>query len=117
MPFSRGEQRSRGEPQQRHDRTAHNHAREQSDDQAETMIERKRENGAAPVLDVAPHELLMVAAHPSDLAAAARAGLRTAYVPRPLEYGPGGGLHDAPGAQTFDVVAADFGALADRLGA
>jgi 2-haloacid dehalogenase len=73
--------------------------------------------GAARVLDVAPAELLMVAAHPSDLAAAARAGLRTAYVPRPLEYGPGGGLHDAPGDQTFDVVAADFGALAEQLGA
>jgi len=73
--------------------------------------------GAARVLDVAPAELLMVAAHPSDLAAAARAGLRTAYVPRPLEYGPGGGLREAPGDQTFDVVAADFGVLADRLGA
>jgi 2-haloacid dehalogenase len=73
--------------------------------------------GAARVLDVAPAELLMVAAHPSDLAAAARAGLRTAYVPRPLEHGPGGGLHDAPGTQRFDFVADDFGALADRLGA
>jgi 2-haloacid dehalogenase len=73
--------------------------------------------GAAGVLDVAPAELLMVAAHPSDLAAAAQAGLRTAYVPRPREYGPGGGLYDAPGAQTFDLVAADFGALADQLGA
>lgn len=73
--------------------------------------------GAARILDVPPGELLMVAAHPSDLAAAARAGLRTAYVPRPLEYGPGGGLRDAPGEQTFDVVAADFGALAERLGA
>jgi len=73
--------------------------------------------GAARVLDVASAELLMVAAHPSDLAAAARAGLRTAYVPRPLEYGPGGGLREAPGDQTFDVVAADFGVLADRLGA
>jgi 2-haloacid dehalogenase len=73
--------------------------------------------GAARVLDVAPAELLMVAAHPSDLAAAARAGLATAYVPRPLEYGAAGGLRDAPGEQAFDIVAADFGALADRLGA
>ena len=69
------------------------------------------------MLDVTPPELLMVAAHPSDLAAAARAGLRTAYVPRPLEHGPGAGLHDAPGTRTFDLVADDFGALADRLGA
>jgi 2-haloacid dehalogenase len=73
--------------------------------------------GAAQLLGVERGQLLMVAAHPSDLAAAAQAGLRTAYVPRPLEYGPGGGLHDAPGAQTFDLVAADFGALADQLGA
>ena len=73
--------------------------------------------GAARVLDVAPAALLMVAAHPSDLAAAARAGLRTAHVPRPLEHGPRGAPHDAPGTQTFDIVAADFGALADRLGA
>jgi 2-haloacid dehalogenase len=73
--------------------------------------------GAARVLDVAPGELLMVAAHPSDLAAAARAGLRTAYVPRPLEYGLGAALHDPPGAETFDLVAADFGALAGQLGA
>ena len=73
--------------------------------------------GAARVLDVAPGELLMVAAHPSDLAAAARAGLRTAYVPRPLEYGAGAGLRDAPGGQTFDVIAADLGELAERLGA
>ena len=36
--------------------------------------------GAADLLGVAPNELLMVAAHPSDLAAAQRAGLTTAYV-------------------------------------
>ena len=73
--------------------------------------------GAARMLDVAPGELLMVAAHPSDLAGAARAGLRTAYVPRPLEYGADGGLRDAPGDRVFDIVAPDFGALAERLGA
>jgi 2-haloacid dehalogenase len=73
--------------------------------------------GAARMLDVAPAELLMVAAHPSDLAGAARAGLRTAYVPRPLEYGPAGELHDPPGDRVFDHVARDFDALAARLGA
>jgi 2-haloacid dehalogenase len=69
------------------------------------------------MLDVAPAELLMVAAHPSYLAAAKRAGLRTAYVPRPLEYGAGGGLRDAPGDLAFDHVATDFAALATQLGA
>ena len=73
--------------------------------------------GAARMLDVAPGELLMVAAHPSDLAAAARAGLVTAYVPRPLEYGPAGELRDPPGDLVFDHVARDFHALATQLGA
>jgi 2-haloacid dehalogenase len=72
--------------------------------------------GAARLLDVVPAELLMVAAHPSDLAAAAAAGLRTAYVPRPLEHGPGG-FHGAPAGQRFDFVADDFGDLAAKLGA
>ena len=44
---------------------------------------------AAAALDVAPEETLMVAAHSSDLAAAAAAGLRTAFVARPDEKGPG----------------------------
>ena len=72
---------------------------------------------AARMLDVAPAELLMVAAHPSDLAGAARAGLRTAYVPRPHEYGPAGELRDPPGDRVFDHVARDFHALAAQLGA
>jgi 2-haloacid dehalogenase len=72
--------------------------------------------GAARLLDVAPAELLMVAAHPSDLAAAAQAGLRTAYVPRPLEHGPGG-FRAAPADQRFDFVADDLGSLAALLGA
>jgi 2-haloacid dehalogenase len=72
--------------------------------------------GAARLLDVVPAELLMVAAHPSDLAAAAEAGLRTAYVPRPLEHGPGG-FRAAPADQRFDFVAQDFGDLAAQLDA
>ncbi len=46
--------------------------------------------GAARLLDLQPAEVMMVAAHPSDLRAAAACGLRTAYVARPLEHGPGG---------------------------
>jgi 2-haloacid dehalogenase len=72
--------------------------------------------GCAALLDVAPAELMLVAAHPSDLRAARDAGLRTAYVPRPLELGPG---HPPPRVTDgeFDVVASDFGDLADRLDA
>jgi len=45
--------------------------------------------GAAGVFNVAPTELMLVAAHADDLAAARACGLRTAYVERPLEFGPG----------------------------
>ncbi len=46
---------------------------------------------AAASFDLEPGETLMVAAHSSDLAAAASAGLRTAFVARPDEKGPGKG--------------------------
>src|SRR6476661_1217967 len=63
--------------------------------------------GCAELLDVAPGELMLVAAHPSDLRAAKAAGLMTAYVARPLERGPG---RRPPRfeADEFDLVAEDF---------
>jgi 2-haloacid dehalogenase len=71
--------------------------------------------GCADLLDVAPGELMLVAAHPSDLRSARDAGLMTAYVTRPLERGP-----DRPGPRTedgeFDFVATDFFDLATQLG-
>jgi 2-haloacid dehalogenase len=72
--------------------------------------------GCADLLGVAPDELMLVAAHPSDLKAARAAGLRTAFVARPLEHGPEG---DVAGVEPdeFDVTATDFVDLADRLGA
>ena len=72
--------------------------------------------GAARLLGVECQQVLMVAAHPGDLAAAARAGLRTAYVPRPLEHGPSGRMEPV-GDLRFDRVATDFIDLADQLGA
>jgi 2-haloacid dehalogenase len=71
---------------------------------------------SADALGLRPEQCLMVAAHPSDLAAAARCGLRTAYVPRPLEHGPGHGVSAPEPAQPFDVVAGDFVELAEKLG-
>ncbi|MDO9073741.1 MAG: hypothetical protein Q7U73_10780 [Rubrivivax sp.] len=70
--------------------------------------------GAARLLDLQPQQLMMVACHPSDLRAAAACGLRTTYVPRPLERGFGGAMepHDAG---EFDLVAPDFVALAAQL--
>lgn len=44
--------------------------------------------GVAHVFDVEPSQVMMVAAHHSDLDAAKACGLRTAYVARPREYGP-----------------------------
>lgn len=46
---------------------------------------------AAEAFDLAPAETMMVAAHSSDLLAAGAAGLRTAFVARPNEYGPSHG--------------------------
>lgn len=72
--------------------------------------------GCADLLDIAPEELTLVAAHPSDLRAARAAGLGTAYVARPLEYGPDAPPYDVT-ADGFDIVATDFVDLADQLGA
>jgi 2-haloacid dehalogenase len=44
---------------------------------------------AARLLGLEPDDVMLVAAHPLDLAGARHAGLRTAFVDRPLEYGPG----------------------------
>jgi 2-haloacid dehalogenase len=44
--------------------------------------------GVAQVFDVAPDEVMLVAAHQDDLAHARAAGLKTAYIERPLEFGP-----------------------------
>lgn len=72
--------------------------------------------GCAELLDVAPRELTLVAAHPSDLRAARAAGLGTAYVARPLEFGPD---HPPPAVEQgeFDIMATDFVDLAAQLGA
>jgi len=70
----------------------------------------------AGFLQLAPDECLMVAAHASDLRAAAGRGFRTAYVHRPDEYGPAGAGRPWP-ADTFDFAVPDFIALAEALGA
>lgn len=64
---------------------------------------------AADAFGCAPGEVMMVAAHSADLAAAASAGLRTAFLVRPDEHGPGTGETSA--ATPVDVSAADLGAL------
>ena len=72
--------------------------------------------GAARILGLQPAQVMMVAAHPSDLRAAAACGLRTAYVMRPLERGLGGSMEPWTEGE-FDIVASDFVALAHTLSA
>jgi 2-haloacid dehalogenase len=70
---------------------------------------------APELLALEPEQVMMVAAHPGDLRAAGASGLRTAYVPRPFEFGPGGSA-DLPDP-SFDLVARDFVELAENLDA
>jgi 2-haloacid dehalogenase len=68
--------------------------------------------GAAALLGVEPGELMLVAAHPWDLAGARNAGLRSALVERPLEYGPGSPPREDPDA---DLTVSGLPELAQRL--
>lgn len=69
---------------------------------------------AAAAFDLPPSQLLMVAAHSSDLAAAAEAGLRTAFIVRPDEHGPGRG--ELQPACAVEASAAGLLNLAQQLG-
>ncbi|MEZ4727371.1 MAG: haloacid dehalogenase type II [Caldilineaceae bacterium] len=72
--------------------------------------------GAAALLGLPPSQVLMVAAHQSDLRAAQAVGMQTAFIPRPLEYGPEN-TPDLTPDPSFDLVAVDFIDLADQVGA
>ena len=69
-------------------------------------------NVAALGLDV--DEVMLVAAHNTDLAAATSLGLRTGFVPRPTEYGPGQ-TRDLRPEGSWDITAPDIGTLAAAL--
>ena len=69
---------------------------------------------AVEAFDLMPHQCIMVAAHTNDLMAAGALGLRTAFVPRPAEYG-------SPRRQPvpinpFDIEAENMEDLAVKLG-
>lgn len=68
----------------------------------------------ASLLDLPPEEIVMVAAHNGDLAAARACGFRTAFVPRPTEHGPNQ-TTDLKAEQDWDFIATDFQALAQLL--
>ncbi|MGH7765458.1 MAG: haloacid dehalogenase type II [Candidatus Dormibacteraceae bacterium] len=71
--------------------------------------------GAVAALGLEARQVMMVAAHKSDLRAAQAAGMRAAFVQRPLEKGLTGGADLLPDPDA-DVQATDFVDLADQLG-
>jgi 2-haloacid dehalogenase len=71
--------------------------------------------GAAKLLCLKPEQVMMVAAHNHDLKAAQKLGLKTAFVARPTEYGPLQ-KYDFDATGPWDIVAMDFGSVADRMG-
>jgi 2-haloacid dehalogenase len=73
---------------------------------------------AAVFLDLAPSEVMMVAAHLTDLRAAKAVGLQTAFVVRALEFGSSTARRpDLAPDESVDLSARDFGHLATLLGA
>lgn len=72
--------------------------------------------GVARVFDLPPGEVMLVAAHHSDLAAARACGLQTAYIERPLEFGADQPKDVSPQPGN-DLHCRDFNELAARLGA
>jgi len=71
--------------------------------------------GVARVFDVLPGKVMLVAAHHEDLEGARGCGLQTAYIERPLEFGPGQ-PKDVSARRENDYHAASLMALADQLG-
>lgn len=71
--------------------------------------------GVARVFDLAPAQVMLVAAHHDDLAGARSCGLRTGYVERPSEFGPAQTKDVAP-REGNDLHARDLSDLADQLG-
>jgi len=68
----------------------------------------------AALLGLAPGEVMLAAAHPGDLAAARAAGLATAYIARPLEFGPGAAAAETA-AGDWDLAGASITEIAGLL--
>ena len=71
--------------------------------------------GSAALINLKPEQVMLVAAHNGDLAAAAETGLRTAFVARPTEYGPHQ-KRDFKADREWDVVTDSFTNLAKAMG-
>jgi 2-haloacid dehalogenase len=71
--------------------------------------------GVARTFDLRPQQVMLVAAHHDDLAAARSCGLRTAYIERPLEFGAGHRKDVSPQVAN-DLHCANLVDLATTLG-
>jgi 2-haloacid dehalogenase len=69
------------------------------------------------LLGLPMNQVVMCAAHLRDLYASREHNMRTAFIPRPLEWGPNGQQEGEPDREKIDVVATDFVDLARQLGA
>ena len=69
---------------------------------------------SARAMDLEPGRCMLVAAHNSDLAAAANLGFSTAFVRRPTEYGPQQRT-DLRAEADWDIVVEDFTELANAV--
>ena len=67
-------------------------------------------------LNLRPDQILMVAAHKYDLAAAKKFGFSVAFIPRPLELGPHGKV-DITAEDFFDLMQPSLVDIAQALGA
>ena len=71
--------------------------------------------GVLELFDAQAHEVMMVAAHASDLQAAKACGLQTAFIHRPLEWGQGN-ASQSPMHTEFDLTCTSIEDLATQLG-
>lgn len=70
--------------------------------------------GACELLDLEPAQVMLCAAHNSDLRMAKSLGLSTAFIARPLEYGPTQ-CRDFEAEEAWDFIATSVENLADQL--
>ncbi|MSP01812.1 MAG: haloacid dehalogenase type II [Acetobacteraceae bacterium] len=71
--------------------------------------------GVAKLMDLAPDQVMLAAAHNADLGKARACGLMTAFFARPEEYGPNQ-KRDFKAEQDWDFVAKNIEDLATQLG-
>ncbi|MFM1978710.1 MAG: hypothetical protein RLZZ151_1225 [Pseudomonadota bacterium] len=71
--------------------------------------------GVAEIFNVSPEEVMLVAAHKDDLVAANACGLQTAFIERPLEFGPHITRADLHREEFISYHAQDLNDLADQL--